>query len=205
MRGFTLRGGIAAMLAALALSACAPTTRLQAPAGPQDVDDRTTRLQAIPGWTLTGRIAVSDGRDGGSGRIDWSQDGDHYDIAVRAPVAGGSWRLSGDGSLAQLDGVGEQPLRDSDAAALLARELGWHLPMAQVADWVRGLPADPLHAQIEAGADGLPALLREAGWTVEYRDWIAVEGLAMPRRLVARRAPFEVRIAVQRWGLDGNP
>jgi outer membrane biogenesis lipoprotein LolB len=47
-------------------------------------------------------------------------------------------------------------------------------------------------------------VLHEAGWTVEYRDWTAVAGLAMPRRLVARRDPYEVRIAVQRWVLDGD-
>lgn len=193
-----------AVLAAVLLSACAPAARLVAPAADSAADARGARLEALPRWALAGRIAVSDGREGGSGRIDWSQDGESFDISVRAPVAGGSWRLSGDRGLAQLDGVREQPLRDRDAEALLARELGWHLPMAQVADWVRGLPADPARARIEAGADGLPAVLHEAGWTVEYRDWTAVAGLAMPRRLVARRAPFEVRIAVQRWVLDGD-
>lgn len=204
MAGPAFRACWLAVPAALALSACAPTARLAVPAADVGADARAVRLEALPRWALAGRIAVSDGREGGSGRIDWTQDGESFDISVRAPVAGGSWRLSGDRSLAQLDGVGEQPLRDRDAESLLARELGWRLPMAQVPDWVRGLPADPADARIEAGADGLPAVLHEAGWTVEYRDWTAVAGLAMPRRLVARRAPFEVRIAVQRWVLDGE-
>jgi outer membrane lipoprotein LolB len=204
MGGLASRARPLAVLAAVLLSACAPTARLAIPASDAGADARAAQLEALPRWALAGRIAVSDGREGGSGRIDWAQDGESFDISVRAPVAGGSWRLSGDRSLAQLDGVREQPLRDRDAEALLARELGWHLPMAQVADWVRGLPADPARARIEAGADGLPAVLHEAGWTVEYRDWTAVAGLAMPRRLVARRAPFEVRIAVQRWVFDGD-
>jgi outer membrane lipoprotein LolB len=166
--------------------------------------DRAARLDAMPRWSLTGRIAVSDGRDGGSGRLEWMQDGPHFDIAVRAPVASGSWRLSGDGLVAQIDGLGPEPLRDVDAEALLAREIGWHLPMAQVAAWVRALPADAAGARIEPGQDGLPAILREAGWTVEYRAWTAADGIPMPRRLVARRAPFEVRIAIERWSLHGG-
>jgi outer membrane lipoprotein LolB len=196
---------MAVATAAAAIAGCAPGARLSREAGQvPPTTDRAARLGELPRWSLAGRIAVSDGRDGGSGRLEWTQDGRHFDIAVRAPVAGGSWRLSGDGSLAQLDGVGPEPLRDVDAAALLARELGWHLPMAQVADWVRALPADAADARIDDGPDGLPATLREAGWTVEYRAWTEADGLPMPRRLVARRPPFEVRIAIERWSLHGG-
>lgn len=193
------------LAATAAIAGCAPAARIsREAAGGMAEGDRAARLGELPRWSLTGRIAVSDGREGGSGRLEWAQDGPHFDIAVRAPVAGGSWRLSGDGSLAQLDGVGPEPLRDVDAEALLARELGWHLPMAQVADWVRALPADASAARIDAGADGLPATLRESGWTVEYRAWTAADGIPMPRRLVARRPPFEVRIAIERWSLHGG-
>lgn len=199
MRGAATRAAALA-LAGLLLAACAPGGRLQRP-DPGAADDRAERLGALPRWSLSGRIAVSDGRDGGSGRLEWVQDGAFYDITVRAPVAGGSWRLSGDGTLAQLDGVAAQPLRDADPEALLARELGWHLPVSRVPDWVRGLPDVPAQARVAAGGEGLPERLVEAGWTVEYRAWTTVDGIPMPRRLVARRAPFEVRIAVERWSL----
>ncbi|MCE3004137.1 MAG: lipoprotein insertase outer membrane protein LolB [Xanthomonadaceae bacterium] len=196
-----LRAGALAM-AALLLAACAPTGPLQRPGAAAVLDDgRAARLAALPRWSLVGRIAVSDGREGGSGRLEWLQDGAFYDISVRAPVAGGSWRLSGDGRLAQLDGAAPQPLRDADAEALLARELGWHLPVSRVPAWVRGLAHDGGAARWTAGADGLPQRLSEDGWTVEYRAWVEVDGIPMPRRLVARRAPFEVRIAVERWSL----
>ena len=195
----------ALLVVAGAVAGCAPGARLSREAGEvASPADRAARLGELPRWSLVGRIAVSDGRDGGSGRLEWAQDGPHFDIAVRAPVAGGSWRLSGDAALAQLDGVGPEPLRDVDAEALLARELGWHLPMAQVADWVRALPADASAARIDSGPGGLPASLREAGWTVEYRAWTEADGLPMPRRLVARRPPFEVRIAIERWSLHGG-
>lgn len=196
------RAGAMAVLLLL-LAACAPAERLARDAS-LDAAARAERLSALPRWSLIGRIAVSDGRDGGSGRLEWLQDGDFHEISVRAPAAGGAWRLSGDGTLAQLDGAGPEPLRDADAEALLARELGWRLPMAGVPWWVRGLAADPDAARIVYGPDGLPTLIVERGWRVEYRGWTPVDGLSMPRRVVARRAPFEVRIAVERWSLHGG-
>jgi len=196
------RAGTTALLLLL-LAACAPASRLARDASP-DAAARAERLAALTRWSLVGRIAVSDGRDGGSGRLEWLQDGDFYKISVRAPAAGGAWRLSGDGTLAQLDGAGPEPLRDADAEALLARELGWRLPMAGVPRWVRGLAADSDAARIEYGPDGLPTLIVERGWRVEYRGWTVADGLPMPRRVVARRAPFEVRIAVERWSLHAG-
>lgn len=193
---------IAACGVAAGLAACAPGARMLRDGPSEDHD--APRREALATWRVTGRIAVSDGRDGGSGRVDWRQDGAAYDITVNAPVAGGSWRLSGDATLAQLDGIDAEPRRDRDAESLLARELGWHLPVTRIVAWLRGVPGRPGDARIEAGPDGLPKRLSEAGWQVEYRAWTEVEGFALPRRLVARRPPFEVRIAVDRWVLHGS-
>ena len=55
------------------LAGCTTTaTRQAAPAASVEVLDNQ-RGQVVE-WTLAGRIAVSNGRDGGSGRIDWQQD-----------------------------------------------------------------------------------------------------------------------------------
>jgi len=192
------------LAACIALTACATTRPLQRNDDGLASQVRSAQLVASPHWTMQGRIAVSDGREGGSGRIDWVQDGDSFDIAVRAPVAGGSWRLSGGPGLVQLDGVREQPLLGDDAAQLLARELGWQLPLDQVRAWIRGLPLDASQARVEPDAAGLPRTITEAGWQVEYRAWLdASEELRMPRRLIARKPPYEVRIAVDRWSLHG--
>ncbi len=203
MRGASQRA--LAIAACLGLAACASTRTVTRGEATEAADARSARLAEMPRWSLQGRIAVSDGRDGGSGRIEWAQDRASFDIAVRAPVAGGSWRLSGDAGLAQLDGVGEHRLLGDRASTLLERELGWHLPLDEVRAWIRGLPLDPAQARVEADAGGLPRNISEAGWQVEYRAWMdAGDGLQMPRRLVARKPPYEVRIAVDRWNLHAT-
>ena len=66
---------------------------------------REDALQRQPAWSLQGRIAVSNGRNGGSGRIDWIQQGRQYDVSLSAPVTRQSWRLVGDASAARLEGL----------------------------------------------------------------------------------------------------
>ena len=68
-------------------------------------DHREALVKARTHWRLRGRIAVSNGDDGGSGRMDWVQDGEHYEIKLSAPVSRRSWRLVGEPGFAFLHGL----------------------------------------------------------------------------------------------------
>lgn len=194
----------AAMLVALLVVGCAPTRVREAAVDPA-VAARSAALAALPAWSFDGRIAVSAGGRAGTGRIDWRQDGPAYVITVRAPVAGESWQLSGDASLAQLDGLGPEPRLGPDADALLARETGWPIPIGAIRDWVRGEPHGR-DAQVRRDVAGRPVEIRDLGWRIEYRAWQpASEGLPeMPTRIVARRGSDDVRVSVATWRVGGG-
>lgn len=145
-------------------------------------------------WRLQGRLAVSDGRDGGSGSVTWIQDGRYYDITLRAPVSGQSWRLSGDDALCTLEGLREAPIVAQSPEALLHRELGWHLPVAALRDWLRGRPM-AADTPVERDADGHVVRFSEAGWAIVYSAYR--DGL--PTRIVARQGKQQVRLAIQSW------
>ena len=66
---------------------------------------RATALAAFPGWSMTGRIAVTNGQQGGSGRIEWRQDGARYAATLSAPVTRQGWRVSGGPDGAMLEGM----------------------------------------------------------------------------------------------------
>ena len=87
--------------------------------------EREKALAAQPSWQLTGRLGVSNGKDGGSGSLDWRQRDDAFDISVHAPVTGKTWTLTGDAHHASLSGLRDAPVEGDDAATLLERELGW--------------------------------------------------------------------------------
>ena len=48
-------------------------------------------------------------------------------------------------------------------------------------------------------APGLPALIVQQGWQVEYREWDDADP-ARPRRVFARQGEATVRLVVEAWG-----
>ena len=117
----SLRAGLPGV-AALLLAACAA----QAPRAPlppltgtpeANQQQREAVLAQQANWSLQGRVALSNGREGGSGRIDWQQDGARYDVSLSAPVTRQSWRITGDGSHARLEGIAGDPLEGGHVLA----------------------------------------------------------------------------------------
>lgn len=157
---------------------------------------REARWLAHPDWRLQGRIAVSDGRDGGSGRIDWTQRGGAYEVELSAPVTRQSWRLVGDAARARIEGLAGGPREAGDPQALLREATGWELPIAALAHWVRGARAPGAPARIEYGPGGLPARIRQGGWTIDYAWPAPAACTGFPRRIDARRDGARVRLVI---------
>lgn len=160
--------------------------------------ERENALAAHRDWQLAGRLGVSDGHDGGSGSLEWKQDGEAFRFSVHAPVTGKTWVLSGDAHRAVLEGLRDRPIEGTDAAGLLERELGWHVPVSELTDWVRGARAHG-DARIEFRSDGLPAVITEDGWTIEYPDYDSSHSPALPRKVFASRGDYRVRLSVSQW------
>ncbi|GAB6196723.1 lipoprotein insertase outer membrane protein LolB [Lysobacter xanthus] len=195
------------LVAALAagLGACATTAVVPPPTAGQaaglEAAQRERERSAARTWGLEGRIAVSTARDAGSGRIEWQQSGDRFDIQLTAPITRQGWRLSGAPGQASLEGLAGGTRTGADAEALLREATGWEIPVRSLPAWVRGLRADPATAVVRFGADGRLASLAENGWTIDY-TWPAAPA-AMPSRVEARRGEARVRLVVDRW-TDGT-
>lgn len=189
----------------LLLAACVPrqAVRIKGDAallGQQQARER--QLAGADHWTLQGRLGVSDGHDGGSGSLTWTQDGDRYDFVLRGPALSGvSFHLSGGPQGAVLDGVHGGPLRGPDAEALMRRALGWDVPLRDLRAWVLGLRADSGPAVLRFGENRLPSLLRQDGWVVDYRAWDTSRQPPLPSTVFAAKPPYKVRLSVESWDL----
>ena len=187
----------AALALAVLLAGCAPAP-VRAPADAAALAAQAaheTKLRAEAAWRLEGRLAVRAGGDGGSGRLDWRQEGEQFRIRLSAPVTGRGWELEGGPGRARLEGLDGGPLAGSDPEALLAAATGWQIPLEALGWWVRGGRA-PGEAELAFGPDGRLASLQQRGWTVEYREWDGDR----PRRVFARRGEASVRLVVDAWG-----
>ncbi len=189
------------VLLALVLAACAPTTVRPDAALLAAQQAREQQLAEYPQWTVQGRLAVSAHGDGGSGSLVWEQRASGLDFVLQAPVTGRSFRLHVDAAGARLDGLDGGPVRGADARSVLARTLGWQVPVKALAWWVRGLRAPGYPAELRFGNDGLPATLTQAGWLIEYRDWYTELQTPLPRRVYASRGDERVKLLINHWSL----
>jgi outer membrane lipoprotein LolB len=191
------RGGGLLLLLALLAGCAPPPTRPDRDTLIERQAARESRLTQRSEWSLVGRIAVDQGGNGGSGRIEWQQHGDDFDIRLSAPISRQSWRLSRIGGQVRLDGLAGGPRSGDDAEALLLDATGWRIPVAALSAWVRGARAGA-DAQIEFGDDGLPTTLHQSGWTVNYRAWNR-DDPPLPTKVFAEQGAARVRLAVEQW------
>ncbi len=189
------------LMIVLALAACVPPPVRRAPDAAllQAQAAREAALANHPDWVLSGRIAISNGKDGGSGRIDWKQHGTDFDVRLSAPVTRQSWRLVRAGASVRLEGLEGGTIEGTDAQALLYQALGWLVPVDALASWARGARANGDAAQLQFGADGLPSVLIEDDWSVEYRAWEPGADPPRPKKVFASQGDSKVRLSVDSW------
>ncbi len=195
----------AAVLLALIVSGCAGNRVVSR--APEAIEaaqsQRQQAVAAIRNFSFAGRVAVSNGHDGGSAQIEWQQEGARADITLRAPVTGQTWRLVGDdGNGWQLQGTRAGGAQGDDAESLLLRETGWRLPFAALRQWLFGL-AHASGDRVELRDNGLPARLTSAdGWIVEYVNYDETRTPPLATRLRADLPPHKVRLAISKWNIQ---
>ena len=159
----------------------------------------------VPAWAMSGRVALSNGRDGGSGKIEWMQGAGSTRVTLSAPVTRQSWTLNADAGGVTLEGVAAGPLRGSDAGQLLRQSTGWEIPVAALGCWLRGTPADSDgmgQASSVFGIDQQLLRIEQGGWVIDYSNWQVdpASGVTLPARINAEQASNRVRLVVDRWG-----
>jgi len=192
----------------LLLAGCASTLQVaMLPPGQRQaaLDRQSAREQVLAGavdWSLDGRVALTNRGRGGSGGIDWRQQGDAYVVTLSAPITRQSWRLEGGAGTARLEGLEGGTRVGPDAAALLREATGWEIPVDALSSWVRGARdpgAGP--ATLQFGADGRLARMQQDGWQLAYGEWVAhpALGIELPTRIEAERGEARVRLVVDAW------
>ncbi|MBB5864448.1 lipoprotein insertase outer membrane protein LolB [Xanthomonas sp. 3058] len=165
---------------------------------------RQAWLQAHPNWSFQGRVAISKDRNGGSGRIDWQQDGPRYHVQLSAPVTRQSWVLTGDTTTGagRLEGLEGGPRSGPDAEQVLRDATGWTIPVNQMPDWVRALRIAGTGAErVDLDAAGRPRTVQQDGWTIDFLAWSPASDAQpeLPQRIEARNGDAKVRLLVDQW------
>jgi len=154
-------------------------------------------------WQLSGRFAANQEDQSWSGSLQWRQQGGDYLIRLSGPLGQGSIELQGDAWRARLKLSEDEIFQNADAESLLWQHTGWRIPFSGMRYWLMGQQA-PYYAVSDVKLDeaGRLASLRQAGWVIEIRRYISVEGVDLPRKLFLQHAQFNVRLVVDQWELN---
>lgn len=188
---------------ACALAGCA---RIPAETGfaPPSWEARRDGLMGLRSWSLKARVAVRNGADAATASLFWTQREDEYQLRAAASLGGGAYVLEGREGAALLRGPGQETERAADGETLLLRRLGWRLPVAHLAYWVRGLPSPALPVKVLAlDGENRLGVLEQGGWSLQCQDYVSVEGHQLPRRLTLRNkgGSHSARLSIGRWEL----
>ncbi len=190
---------------------------LAACAGPKPAPDedraqlayeaRADHLSQWRSWSLTGRLGVTLGDDGGSGRLDWRQAENATELRFRGALGQGAWRLEARPDYARLERADGGSREAAGVEELVLAETGWQLPVTQLVWWVRGMawPGGDAAPQLALNDDGTPRVLEQAGWRVEFDRYETGPGdRVLPTRLEALRGEVRVKLAISRWAAPGS-
>lgn len=193
-------------LVTTALPACRtvqPTDTEQA-ARIQLYESRQDGLQQVESWLLEGRLAVSDGEDGGSGHFNWQELADSGRMDFHGALGRGAWRLVYDGQGALLELADGSRFQADTVDELVRSRLGWEIPVDTLAWWVRGLAA-PGEVQLRVLDDeGHLSTLHQRDWEIEFGRYRVFGELRLPVKMTARQAEKSVKLAIRRWDMSEN-
>jgi outer membrane lipoprotein LolB len=152
-------------------------------------------------WTLTGRISLSSETEAWNATLRWRQNDTRYDILLIGPLGQGSLAVRGDDRSVVLKTSDGKTATAPDPEGLLARHLGWRLPLEGLQHWVLGLPEPGLRAERVLDETGRLAELTQAGWTLQFLRYDPVDGVMLPGKIFLENAEWKVRLVVERWAV----
>jgi outer membrane lipoprotein LolB len=191
--------GLALLLAAF-LAACSTTPHKPSPP-PGPVIDRQQYLGGIDAWAFNGRVALSDGKDGGSGSLEWVKDDSLLKLQFRGALGRGAWKLDAKPGRAVLETGKGETFYSSDVTELVSRVVGWQVPMDAFQYWVLGLVAPATESQIFTGTNGLPERLNQLGWEISFDRWETDYEPVMPAKITAVKGEYSFKLIVREWHL----
>jgi outer membrane lipoprotein LolB len=141
------------------------------------------------------RIAARYKNDGFTGNVDWRHARSRDDMLISTPLGQGVARIVRVGEATQITTANGRQYRAPDAETLTEQALGFRLPLAGMADWVRGEPTPGAPSQITRSPDGRIQVLNQSDWRIEYLDY---DG-GRPKLMQMNYPGVQLRFVVTEW------
>lgn len=158
-------------------------------------------LYTLDSWRASGKLGTRYKGKNESAFFSWTQTGQDYTIHLYGPLGQGSVYLYKEGNNFRIESkdINEQA---ASPEALLLRTTGLHLPVSNLAFWLRGIPATSISAdKLEHDDAGNLDVIAQEGWEITYRSYMPAYGLSMPEKIIAKRKDIKLTVSVKSWDI----
>ena len=146
-------------------------------------------------FELNARLAARYGAESFSGNLAWRHAERNDEMLITTPLGQGVARIVREGDAVILTTAEPKEYRARDAESLTEQVLGFRLPLAGLADWVRARPSGDVSFKEDKSPDGRLQKLEQSGWRIEYLEY---EG-ERPSRIRLLYPGIELRLAISAW------
>jgi outer membrane lipoprotein LolB len=161
------------------LAGCVPALR-QGPVDPA----AQANLARLERWSLEGRIGVVTENDAFQANLHWEHENSQDRLI-----------LVNDG--------GQTPEISRDPDGYLQERLGFPAPVQALRYWLLGLPQPDRESEPVYDERGLLQWLRQGGWQLEYRAFVAEGARNLPQKLFVEGRGVKMKVFVDRWDIPG--
>lgn len=187
----------------LMLTGCAPLWQSKPAQDPELLwQQRQTQQAALKAWAFKGRTAIVQGREGWNAGIQWQEQGQQFYIKLSGPFSQGGVALEGNAETVTLTLDSGETMSATTPEQLLAKAMGWLLPVSALRDWVRGVPYSKLPVDSKQLDDqGRLTKLEQAGWQIEFLRYMPFKDTSMPEKVFMKHPEMSVRVVVTDWSI----
>jgi outer membrane lipoprotein LolB len=156
-------------------------------------------LEQLDHWRLSGKLAILAPGQKGSARLNWQQRGEDYDLILTTLIGTTLLELhqrNGQIEIVDNDGVRHS---DTDSEALVYRLTGWHIPVAQLPTWIKGLPGQ---AEFTLGADGRINQLHNQQWQLSYQGYARNRLWLLPTGMTLQGPDTQIKLIIHEWQIE---
>jgi len=187
------------LLLGLSVSSCSLFSADLQPDPEYQLNPQEQALAQIQHWSLGARLSVRYENTAWSGGLRWRQSPQDFVLSVSAPLGQGALRLQGDINAVRFQSADGRELLADDLAHMIRHELGFELPVLELRNWIRGLPATPGGAFLVRDDQQRIQVIRQRGWRVDYAAYQEFSAQWLPRKIHISDGSYDIRIAVYDW------
>ena len=192
-----MRRPLAILICVAALAGCATLRHAPPPPARERAawDARVTELEHAASWRLDGRAAAALGQEGWQASLNWQQNGASSDLHLAGPLGVGATDIKVTPEGLSLNGAPPS----TTVVTQLETKLGFELPLDNLRYWLLGIPDPGIPFDLTRNGQDRALKLSQAGWTIDYDEYMPSNGDVLPKRLVLNRSDARVKIAIDHW------